>query len=302
MNIKDLFSQHITDLQKRICNTIEDLDGKAKFKEDKWQRPGGGGGKTRIISQGRLIEKGGVNISAVYGKIPELLKQKFSVKEATFFASGLSLVLHSHNPHVPTVHANWRYFEMYNTNNQIIKSWFGGGSDLTPFYLVEKDVTHFHQVLKNMCDRHNPNFYKDFKSACDSYFFNTHRNESRGVGGIFYDYLRENSNISWKNLLAFQIDSGNSFLEAYLPIIEKHQFDTFSEKQKYWQEIRRGRYVEFNLLHDRGTLFGIKTKGRTESILMSLPSRVRWDYDFKPEKDSEEEKFIQSLKSPKDWV
>jgi coproporphyrinogen III oxidase len=302
MGTKEAFSQHLLALQNRICRSLEDVDGKTKFIEDTWERPGGGGGKTRIISDGRLIEKGGVNISEVYGETPNALKEKFGMKEGEFFASGLSLVLHSHNPHIPTVHANWRYFEMYDSNHQIVQSWFGGGCDLTPYYLVEKDATHFHQVLKNMCDRHHPNFYKEFKADCDRYFFNTHREEARGLGGIFYDYLKEDRNISWMNLLAFQIDSGNSLLDAYLPIVEKHQYDSFSESQKYWQEIRRGRYVEFNLLHDRGTHFGIKTKGRTESILMSLPPTVRWDYNFKPEKGSEEEKLIDALKNPESWV
>ncbi len=302
MGIKEAFSQHLIDLQYKICMALEDLDGKNKFIEDTWERPGGGGGKTRIMSHGRLIEKGGVNTSEVYGELPIALKEKFGVKEGEFFASGLSLVLHSHNPHIPTIHANWRYFEMYDSNHQIIQSWFGGGCDLTPCYLVEKDATHFHQVMKNMCKRHHPNFYKEFKANCDIYFLNTHRGEARGLGGIFYDYLKENQNMSWKKLLAFQIDSGNSLLDAYLPIAEKHQHDSFSETQKYWQEIRRGRYVEFNLLHDRGTHFGINTKGRTESILMSLPPRVRWDYDLKPEKGSEEEKLIDALKNPKDWV
>jgi coproporphyrinogen III oxidase len=302
MGIKEAFSQHLIDLQNRICSALEDIDGKTKFIEDTWERPGGGGGKTRIISHGRLIEKGGVNISEVFGEIPNALKDKFGVKEGEFFASGLSLVLHSHNPHIPTVHANWRYFEMYDSNHQIVQSWFGGGCDLTPYYLVEKDATHFHQVLKNMCDRHHPNFYKEFKADCDRYFLNSHREEARGLGGIFYDYLKEDQNISWMNLLAFQIDSGNSLLDAYLPIIKNHQYDSFSESQKYWQEIRRGRYVEFNLLHDKGTHFGIKTKGRTESILMSLPPRVRWDYNFKPEKGSEEEKLLDALKKQESWV
>ena len=262
----------------------------------------GGGGKTRVIANGKVFEKGGVNTSIVHGELPDTFKEKFGVDEANFYACGLSLVIHPKSPKVPTVHANWRYFEMYDGKGGIVKQWFGGGSDLTPYYLVEEDAIHFHQVMKNMCDKHNTNYYPEFKKACDTYFFNSHRDETRGIGGIFYDYMQEDENMSWEQLLAFQIDAGYCFLEAYIPIVEKHKQETYTEEQKYWQEIRRGRYVEFNLLHDRGTHFGIKTKGRTESILMSLPSTVRWDYDFQTEKDSEEAKLIQVLMNPREWV
>jgi coproporphyrinogen III oxidase len=302
MNIKEAFTKHIFDLQNRICTALEKADGKAKFVEDSWERPGGGGGKTRIITHGNVFEKGGVNTSTVHGELPDVFKEKFGVNEAHFYACGLSLVIHPTSPKIPTVHANWRYFEMYNPAGEIIKRWFGGGTDLTPYYLVEEDAQHFHKTMKNMCDQHNSSFYPKFKKACDAYFFNSHRDETRGIGGIFYDYMQQDDRMTWEALLAFQLDAGNSFEEAYLPLVEKHKTETYTKEQKYWQEIRRGRYVEFNLLHDRGTHFGIKTKGRTESILMSLPATVRWDYDFKTEKGSDEAKLIHVLRNPKDWV
>ena len=234
--------------------------------------------------------------------MPNVFKEKFGVNDARFYACGLSLVIHPTSPKIPTVHANWRYFEMYNAAGEIIKRWFGGGTDLTPYYLVEEDAQYFHKTMKNMCDQHNSSFYPKFKKACDAYFFNSHRDETRGIGGIFYDYMQQDDRMTWEALLDFQLDAGNSFEEAYLPLVEKHKTETYTKEQKYWQEIRRGRYVEFNLLHDRGTHFGIKTKGRTESILMSLPATVRWDYDFKTEKGSDEAKLIEVLKNPKDWV
>lgn len=302
MSIKDQFTNHIFDLQDKICAALEEVDGLSKFIEDKWERPGGGGGKTRVISNGKVFEKGGVNTSVVHGELPELFKQKFGVEQANFYACGLSLVIHPMSPKVPTVHANWRYFEMYDGEGTIVKRWFGGGADLTPYYLVEKDAIHFHQVMQNMCDKHDTSYYAKFKKACDEYFFNSHRDETRGVGGLFYDYLEADTSKSWEELLNFQKDAGNCFIEAYKPIVESHKDEPYTEAQKYWQEIRRGRYVEFNLLHDRGTHFGIKTKGRTESILMSLPATVRWDYDHKAEEGSEEAKLISVLKNPKNWI
>jgi coproporphyrinogen III oxidase len=302
MSIKSTFENHIFKLQDKICHELENIDAKAKFKEDKWEREEGGGGKTRIIRNGNLIEKGGVNTSVVHGELPDLFKKKFNTEDATFYACGISLVIHPFSPKIPTVHANWRYFEMYDKNNKLQTSWFGGGSDLTPYYLDEEDARHFHQINKDACDLHHPEYYPNFKEACDKYFYNSHRQESRGIGGIFFDYLKKDEHFSMKDRLNFAISSSNSFLNAYLPIVKKHENESFSEEQKVWQEIRRGRYVEFNLLHDRGTHFGIKTNGRTESILMSLPSTVRWEYNHQPEIDSEEEKLIKVLKHPKDWV
>ena len=302
MSIKSTFENHIFKLQDKICQELENIDAKAKFKEDKWEREEGGGGKTRIIRNGNLIEKGGVNTSVVYGELPDLFKKKFKTEEATFYACGISLVIHPFSPKIPTVHANWRYFEMYDKNNKLQSSWFGGGSDLTPYYLDDDDARHFHQTNKDACDLHHQEYYPTFKKACDEYFYNSHRQESRGIGGIFFDYLKENKQFSMNDRLNFAISSSNSFLDAYLPIVKKHEKENYSEEQKVWQEIRRGRYVEFNLLHDRGTHFGIKTNGRTESILMSLPSTVRWEYNHHPEAGSEEEKLIKVLKQPKEWV
>ena len=302
MSIKERFEQHIFDLQDRICAALEVADGAGRFEEDKWERPGGGGGRTRILNKGKVIEKGGVNVSTVHGELPDLFKEKFKVEEVTFYACGLSLVIHPKSPKVPTVHANWRYFEMYDAKGNIQTAWFGGGSDLTPYYLDEADAKHFHQINKNACDAHQASYYHEFKKACDAYFYNSHREESRGIGGIFYDYLKAEEGISMEDRLAFSISSSNAFTEAYIPIIEKHKNKAFTEEEKYWQEIRRGRYVEFNLLHDRGTHFGIKTKGRTESILMSLPATVRWEYNHQPATGSAEEKLIEVLKNPREWV
>ena len=302
MSIKERFEAHIFDLQDRICAALETSDGLGHFEEDKWERPGGGGGRTRILNKGKVIEKGGVNVSVVHGDLPQIFKDKFKVEEATFYACGLSLVIHPFSPKVPTVHANWRYFEMYDSEGNIQTSWFGGGSDLTPYYLDEEDAKHFHSINKEICDQHHADYYSAFKKSCDQYFFNSHRDECRGIGGIFYDYLKTEGDISMEDRLAFSIDSGNAFTEAYIPILEKHKEESFTEAEKEWQEIRRGRYVEFNLLHDRGTHFGIRTKGRTESILMSLPATVRWEYNHHPAKGSAEEQLIEVLKNPREWA
>jgi coproporphyrinogen III oxidase len=300
--MKDKFYQYIQNLQETISSKLEAIDGKAKFQEDIWQRPEGGGGRTRVIENGNVFEKGGVNISAVHGKLPETMQTYFGVENTNFFACGLSLVLHPKNPMVPTVHANWRYFEMYNQEGDLVDSWFGGGQDLTPYYLFEEDAKHFHQVCKNACDNHNSEFYNTFKIRCDEYFWNTHRNEERGIGGLFFDYCKTSKDMSMQNWYDFVTEVGNSFLEAYVPIVEKRKDLYYSKKQRDWQEIRRGRYVEFNLVHDKGTLFGLKTNGRIESILMSLPPHVQWVYNHHPEPDSEEEKLINVLKQPKNWV
>lgn len=302
MTIKERFEAHIFDLQDRICVALEKSDGMGRFEEDKWERPGGGGGRTRILNKGNIVEKGGVNVSVVHGELPTIFKEKFNVKEATFYACGLSLVIHPYSPKIPTVHANWRYFEMYDGKGEIQTSWFGGGSDLTPYYLDEEDAEHFHSVNKTVCDKYNPEYYPTFKKECDEYFYNSHRGEGRGIGGIFYDYLKAEDGINMEDRLAFSIASGNAFTKAYLPIVEKHKNEAFTQEEKEWQEIRRGRYVEFNLLHDRGTHFGIKTKGRTESILMSLPATVRWEYNHQAVKGSAEERLIEVLKNPREWA
>lgn len=302
-DIKTEFSAHILDLQNEICKALEDADGKAKFQEDKWNRPGGGGGITRVIQSGNIFEKGGVNTSSVEGAVTETMKQQLKINGDYFFACGISLVLHPQNPFVPTVHANFRYFELYDEAKTLIDSWFGGGTDLTPYYLSEEDGIHFHRTLKNTCDEFNKSFYPKYKKTCDEYFVNKHRNnEARGIGGIFFDYLRADEKYLSDFRLRFVKNCSHSLLPAYMPIVERRKECSFGAEQKYWQEIRRGRYAEFNLLHDRGTLFGLKTNGRTESILMSLPPTVRFDYDYSPGKGSEEEKLTEVLLHPKDWI
>ena len=300
--MKESFYEYIQNLQDSITQALEAIDGKARFREDLWERPEGGGGRTRIIENGNLIEKGGVNISAVHGPLPKSMQEYFKVKDVDFFACGLSLVLHPINPMVPTVHANWRYFEMYDEKGNTVDQWFGGGQDLTPYYLFEEDVRHFHQTCKTVCDSFHTDLYPDFKQKCDVYFFNKHRNEARGVGGLFFDYLKEEGSFSLKDRYDFVTAVGNSFLEAYTPILNKRKDLHYTPAQRNWQEIRRGRYVEFNLVHDKGTLFGLRTNGRIESILMSLPPKVQWHYDHHPEEGSEEARLLEVLKSPKNWV
>jgi len=302
MNIKEQFAAYIHSLQDSICAGLEAVDGKAKFVEDKWDRAEGGGGKTRVISGGAVFEKGGVNTSVVYGPLPAAMQQAFGVGESNFYACGLSLVIHPLNPYVPTVHANWRYFELYDKEGRKIDSWFGGGSDLTPYYLEQEDGKYFHSTLKNAMDTFGTDLYPKYKQHCDEYFVNKHRNnEARGIGGVFYDYLRPADDNDAERLFAFQQENGNAFLTAYVPIVEKKKDIPYGEREIEWQEIRRGRYVEFNLVHDRGTLFGLKTNGRTESILMSLPPRARWEYNYQPEAGSKEAELLEYLK-PRNWV
>ena len=299
---KDRFYDYIQGLQDQICNALETADTEAKFQEDLWDRKGGGGGRTRVIENGAVFEKGGVNISAVHGELPDSMKAYFNVKEGSFFACGLSLVIHPKNPMVPTVHANWRYFELYKDDGSLADAWFGGGQDLTPYYLFEEDATHFHRVCKTVCDKHNPSFYLKYKEACDRYFWNAHRDEARGVGGLFFDYLKQTDDQSLEQWYNFVTEVGNSFISAYVPIVERRKNLSYTDKQREWQEIRRGRYVEFNLVHDKGTLFGLRTNGRIESILMSLPPHVQWQYNYSPETGSKEEKLLQTLKEPRAWA
>lgn len=300
--MKDKFYNYIINLQNKITSALEAVDGKAAFHEDEWQRKEGGGGKTRVIQNGNVIEKGGVNISAVYGPLPQSMQSYFKVDDVDFFACGLSLVIHPKNPFVPTVHANWRYFEMLDKSGKMVDQWFGGGQDLTPYYLYDEDARHFHKICKKACDKHDPNFYPKYKKQCDEYFWNAHRDEARGVGGLFFDYLKANEKRSIKDWYNFVTEVGDSFLEAYLPIVERRKEMSFEQAHRDWQEIRRGRYVEFNLVHDKGTLFGLKTNGRIESILMSLPPHVQWRYDHHPESNSKEEELINVLQHPRDWI
>ncbi|NNK40869.1 MAG: oxygen-dependent coproporphyrinogen oxidase [Winogradskyella sp.] len=300
--MKDKFYNYIQELQNTITSRLEEIDGKAKFKEDLWQRAEGGGGRTRVIENGNVFEKGGVNISAVHGKLPDSMQTYFGVKDAGFFACGLSLVIHPKSPMAPTVHANWRYFEMYDQDGNIVDQWFGGGQDLTPYYLFEEDVVHFHKTCKTACDKHHPYFYNTYKKKCDDYFWNSHRNEARGIGGLFFDYCKATEDMSMQNWYDFVAEVGDCFLDAYVPIVEKRKHLEYTKSQRNWQEIRRGRYVEFNLVHDKGTLFGLKTNGRIESILMSLPPHVQWVYDHHPIAGSPEAKLLDVLKEPKNWI
>lgn len=284
---------YFRDLQDRICAGLEQADGRARFREDSWQRPGGGGGRTRVIQEGGIFEKGGVNFSEVFGQMaPEFAAQIPMGEGLDFTATGLSLVLHPRSPHIPTVHANFRFL------TKGAKQWFGGGADLTPYYPVRQDVIHFHRTWKSVCTRHGPPVdYPRFKKWCDEYFFLAHRGEARGVGGIFFDYLEGD----FDALFAFVQDCGNHFLNAYLPILQRNLDRTYTDDDRAFQELRRGRYVEFNLIYDRGTLFGLKTAGRTESILMSLPPVARWQYDYRPEPGTREAELYEYLK-PRNWA
>lgn len=303
MNIKEIWISTIQDLQNKICAAIELADGKEKFIEDEWERPEGGGGKTKVISNGDVFEKGGVNTSVVFGDVTPAMKKQLNIDGEKWFACGISIVLHPSNPFVPTIHCNYRMFEMYDANNQLTDRWWGGGTDLTPYYLIEEDAVHFHNIYKKTCDQFDPSFYRQFKKTCDDYFVNTHRgNERRGIGGIFYDHKRADAKHDPEFWVNFGKACGASFIPSYIAIVEKRKHTEYNAEQKHWQEIRRGRYVEFNLVHDRGTLFGLKTNGRTESILMSLPPTVRFEYNYQPEKGTEEDKLLQACLKPREWV
>jgi coproporphyrinogen III oxidase len=303
MGIKEQWIEFIHQLQNDICGALEVADGKAKFIEDAWERPEGGGGKTRVISNGNVFEKGGVNTSAVFGDVTDAMRTQLKINGAKWFACGLSLVIHPYNPFVPTVHANYRMFELYNENDEVIDRWFGGGTDLTPYYLFEEDAKHFHKTYKEACDKFDSSFYRKFKAECDNYFVNWHRNkERRGIGGIFYDYQKPAESRDVKFWMNFAKKCGYGFIDAYIPIVNKRKETEFTSENKHWQEIRRGRYVEFNLVHDRGTIFGLKTNGRIESILMSLPPTVRFEYNYRPEQGSEEDKLLQACLHPREWV
>ena len=300
--MKKRFSSYIDQLQDRISSALEKIDGAARFQIDNWERPGGGGGQSRILENGGVFEKGGVNVSKVYGQLPEPMKTYLKVEQVDFFACGISLVIHPNSPLVPTVHANFRYFELYDNNKEVVDQWFGGGIDLTPYYLFNEDVVHFHQQCKSVCDGHDPAFYQTFKDKCDRYFWNTHRNEARGVGGLFFDYCRASDERSIEQWFDFVTAAGDAFLDCYTPIVNKRKGLPFGPEQRNWQELRRGRYVEFNLIHDKGTLFGLKTQGRIESILMSLPPAVQWKYNVSPAPDSEEERLVRVLQKPINWI
>lgn len=294
--LRERMAAYVDQLQDEICQGIEGLDGRATFAQEIWERPGGGGGRTRTIIDGGIFEKGGVNTSLVHGELPVNLATRLGVEERNFFATGISLVLHPRSPRIPTVHANFRYFELANGD-----AWFGGGADLTPYSPDEDDATHFHRTFKAACDRHDTDLYPRFKKWCDDYFRIKHRNESRGIGGIFFDYLRGTA-AEMEGWFAFEQSVGNAFLEAYSPIVERHREEIATEREKKFQLLRRGRYVEFNLVYDRGTLFGLETDGRVESILMSLPPVVNFDYNAQMDITDEEQQLMEWLRSPREWA
>lgn len=295
---KEQIAIYFQTLQDQICHALEKADGKAKFHEDNWERDGGGGGRSRVIQNGKVIEKGGVMFSAVWGDLHEKMLASMGLTEKVdFFATGVSIVIHPESPRVPIIHMNVRYFEMSNG-----AFWFGGGIDLTPHYVVEEDAKWFHQYLKNACDKYDEAYYPKFKTWADDYFFNTHRNETRGIGGIFFDYQKIDETRNKEQLFAFVKEIGESFAPIYTHFMKKNKDLPFIEREKNFQLLRRGRYVEFNLVHDRGTKFGLETNGRTESILMSMPPVANWVYDYKAEAGSEEAKTLELLKKGIDWA
>jgi coproporphyrinogen III oxidase len=279
-------------LQAESCAALEALDGSARFRVDAWDRPGGGGGRSAVLEDGATLEKAGVNVSTVHGEVPERLARRVQGAGGAFAATGLSIVVHPLSPLVPTAHANVRFIRRGDA------AWFGGGADLTPHYLFEEDCRHFHGVLREVCEAHAPGSYARHKAAADAYFFLPHRGEHRGIGGIFYEDLGGDLDAE----LAFSVAVARSFLAAYLPIVARRKDLPSSAAERRWQEIRRGRYAEFNLVHDRGTVFGLETGGRTESVLMSLPPRVRWVYDHHPAPGSREAALLEVLRRPRDWA
>lgn len=295
--MKNKISEEFNLLQDRICQRLEKLDGQAAFHEDIWMREEGGGGRTRVISHGKVFEKAGVNFSEVQGTVTELMKKQLQMNGNEFYATGVSIVLHPHHPFVPIMHMNVRYFQLDDSDY-----WFGGGIDMTPHYVNPKWAALFHKGLKKVCDGYHPDFYEKFKVWADNYFFIPHREETRGIGGIFYDHQRANETISKDQLLQFAINLGDVFVDLYA---EQYTFGSqidFNNDNIKWRNLRRGRYVEFNLVYDKGTQFGLKTGGRIESILMSLPETASWIYDFKPKEGSEEQKTLNLLIKGVDWL
>lgn len=285
-------------IQDEICAGLEQLDGLAKFQEELWTRDGGGGGRTRVLQNGDVLEKGGVNFSAVEGILPEAVKKAFKVEEDDFFATGVSIVIHPNHPWVPIIHMNIRYFEMSDKVR-----WFGGGIDLTPHYVIEKDARYFHQTLKAVCDKFEPAFYPKFKAWADDYFYIKHREETRGIGGIFYDRLNpESAGISWDDIFTFSKAIGRSFVPVYSELVNRNRNKSFTPQEQEWQYQRRSRYAEFNLVYDAGTKFGLETNGRIESILMSLPPQANWAYNNQPEKGSAEAQTLSLLKKGIEWA
>ena len=295
---KEEIAERFRQLQDEICNGLEKLDGKAVFHEDSWQRSEGGGGRTRVIKDGGLLEKGGVAFSAVHGDVTPEMKKQLNLEGNEFFATGVSIVLHPGNPHVPVIHMNVRYFELDDGTY-----WFGGGIDLTPHYIVPVQARMFHQSLKNICDKYGPELYAKYQPWANEYFYIPHRGETRGIGGIFYDHQSAGNTVLAKEaLFELAIDLGSSFVDIYAAQAALGRDLPFTEEEVRWRNLRRGRYVEFNLVNDRGTKFGLHSGGRTESILMSLPARAEWEYDFHPVPGSAEEKTLNYLQSSHNWL
>ncbi len=292
LSLKKRMINFVEELQEEVCRKLEGFESHARFKRINWARKEGGGGVTRPLEDGEVFEKAAVNVSTVFGDLPQALAQKLKVSAEPFFATGISSIIHPQNPFVPTIHFNFRYFELASGD-----AWFGGGLDLTPYYPFREDVVSFHQVLKDICDKHNPEYYPRFKKWCDEYFYLPHRGETRGVGGLFFDYLREDLDSQFD----FVRNLSRALFDGYLPIVEKRSNLTFGAREREWQEIRRGRYVEFNLLYDRGTKFGLESGGQIESILLSLPPHVQWRYDYQPEVGSREAELLKYLK-PTSWL
>ncbi len=295
---REEISDWFKELQDQICQALEAKDGKGKFQEDLWERDGGGGGRTRVIQEGNILEKGGVNFSAVHGKLPANIKKALQLEKDEFFACGISIVIHPKSPMVPIIHMNTRYFEIEGETY-----WFGGGIDLTPHYVKKDQAAWFHQQLKKVADQFDANFYPDHKKWADDYFFIPHRNETRGVGGIFFDRLNEESTgHSKQHIFDYVKAVGSEFAPIYTHLMGVNESIPFEPQHQEWQKLRRGRYVEFNLVYDKGTKFGLETSGRIESILMSLPKTAGWEYNFEPTPNSEEQKTLDLLKKEIDWV
>uniref|UniRef100_A0A8C6XNQ1 Oxygen-dependent coproporphyrinogen-III oxidase, mitochondrial n=1 Tax=Naja naja TaxID=35670 RepID=A0A8C6XNQ1_NAJNA len=298
----------IMETQSQVCNALAQVDRGAAFTVDRWERKEGGGGISCVLQDGEIFEKAGVNVSVVFGHLSEEAAQQMRSRGKTlktksgklpFCAMGVSSVIHPKNPYIPTIHFNYRYFEIEDADGTK-QWWFGGGTDLTPTYLNEEDAIHFHKTLKDACDQHNPELYPKFKKWCDEYFYIKHRGERRGIGGIFFDDLDSPSK---EEVFQFVQSCAKAIVPCYIPIVKKHSQDKFSPKEKLWQQIRRGRYVEFNLVYDRGTKFGLATPGsRIESILMSLPLTARWEYMHLPPENSKEAEILEVLRHPKDWA
>lgn len=302
MITKEQIAADYKQIQDEICAGLEQLDGKARFEEELWEREGGGGGRTRVIQDGNILEKGGVNFSAVHGKLPDTMQRALRVENDEFFATGVSIVIHPNHPMVPIIHMNIRYFEMPPANDMPVLRWFGGGIDLTPHYVFEDDAHLFHSNLKATCDQFNTDFYHRFKLWADDYFYIKHRQETRGIGGIFYDRLTSTEQVNWDKTFEFTKAIGRTFLPTYVELVNRNRDKAFTEDHQQWQYVRRSRYAEFNLVYDAGTKFGLETNGRIESILMSLPPTAKWLYNFQPEQGSEEEKTLSLLKKGVNWV